>query len=307
MKSRVKRVAILAVFFLMLALLAINTHSPVHALAPVHAEVGLQQDPVSLIAAFDAALNAHDVDGALHLFTDKAIVRDGARETYTQLTSNSMNAAAAPTCRIFGDTPSCLYEGPAQIQEWLQQLMLQENIQVQAAGNYQTLAENVTWTLAVSIDAYRILHVAPLLETAKASIRDGKIQSLVLELTTESTTNLSAAVSKNKQETTNIFTGGFLAGILSLGLILPAAAVYYISKVRSLFAAVPRLERPWFLLLGGVSSLFIALLLLMIRNVLAFSIPSLDIVQYLFVVLTGGFILAAMVLMKQVWTIPSGE
>jgi hypothetical protein len=309
-KSSVKRFATLAVFFLLLSLLAVNTHSPAHALPPVPAEVRMQQDPASVIATFDAALNAHNVDGALHLFTDNAIVRDGARETYTWLTNaNQPSNAAAPTCRWLGDSPTCNYDGPTQIQEWLQQLTLAENIQVQATGNYLAIAENVTWTLAVSIDAYRSLNVAPLLETARASLRDGKIQSLVLELTTESTAKLEAAVAKGRQGsiTQQIVTGGFLAGLLSLGLILPAVAVYYISKVRSLFAAVPRLERPWFLLLGGVACLFIALLLLMIRYVVAVSIPSVDMVQYLFVVLTGAFILAAMVLMKRVWTIPSGE
>jgi hypothetical protein len=290
----------------MLSLLAVNTHSSAHAMAPVPAEVGIQQDPASMIAAFDAALNAHNVDGALHLFTDNAIVRDSARETYTWLISSGGTNEVAPTCKVFGDSPSCLYEGPTQIQEWLQQLVL-ENVQVETTGNYSVIAENVTWTLAVSIEPYRGLNIAPLLETARASLRDGKIQSLILELTTESTAKLSAAFSKNKQEPTGIFAGGLRAGLLSLGLFLPAAAVYYISKVRSLFAAVPRLERPWFLLLGGVASLFIALLLLVIKSVLVISIPFVDVVQYLFVVLTGAFILAAMVLMKRVWTIPSGE
>lgn len=259
-----------------------------------------------MIAALDAALNAHNVDGALHLFTDNAIVRDGARETYSWLITSGGTNEVAPTCRVLADAPSCLYAGPTQIQEWLQQLVL-ENVQVETTGNYSVIAENVTWTLAVSIDAYRALSIAPLLETANASLKDGKIQSLILQLTTESTAKLSAAVSKSKQEPISIFTGGFLAGILSLGLFLPAAAVYYITKVRSLFAAVPRLERPWFLLLGGVACLFIALLLLVIKSVLVISIPSVDAVQYLFVVLTGAFILAAMVLMKRVWTIPSGE
>lgn len=212
----------------------------------------------------------------------------------------------ATTCRLFADQPACTYNGKDRIGDWLRQLAI-ENIQVQEVGNYQVSGNNVTWKLAISIDDYRTLNIAPLMSSEEAIIQSGKIQSLTLSLTTESTARLTAAFAKSERGQVSIQTNGFLLGIISLGLFLPAAAVYYISKVRSLFAAVPRLERPWFLLLGGVASLFIVLLLLMIRNVLVISIPSVDMIQYLFVVLTGAFILAAMVLMKRVWTIPSGE
>lgn len=311
-RTSVKRFAILAVFFLMLSILAVNTHSPALATAPVPAEVRSQQDPGSVITAFDAALNAHDVKAGLDLFADNGFVHDDARDDYNNyLMQSGSGVIAAPTCHSGylggeGGAARCTYSGKDKIGDWLRQLAL-ENIQVQEVGNYQVNGNNVTWKLGISIDLYRGLGIAPLTCIGQATLQGGKIQFLELSLPTESIAKLSDALAKGVRGTVYTETNFFLTGIISLGLVLPAAAVYYITRVRSLFADVPRLERPWLLLLGGVSSLFIALLLLMIKNALVISMPSVDAIQYLFVVLTGAFILAAMVLMKRVWTIPSGE
>jgi hypothetical protein len=308
LKSSVKRFAILAVFFLMLSLLAVNTHSPAQAVAPVHAEVGMQQDPASVIAAFDAALNAHDVKGGLDLFVTDGFVSDLAREVYNNyLIESGPGMITAPTCHSgYVAGGYCTYSGKDRIGEGLQQLA-NENIHVQDTGNYEVSGNNVTWTLAVSIELYRRLSISPLSSIGQATVQSGKIQSLILSLTTESIAKLASGLANSVKGTVSVQTTGFLTGIAIIGLVLPLGAIYYISRVKSLFASVPRLERPWFLLMGGVASLFVALLLLVVRNASLISAPSLDMVQYLFVVLTGAFILAAMVLMKRVWTIPSGE
>jgi hypothetical protein len=267
---------------------------------------GIRQTPESVVAAFDAALNAHDVNAALNLFAESGVVHDLARETYSSLKGEEIQGTLEPTCRMFGDEPVCTYSGKDRIGEWLHQLAL-ENVQVQESGVDKVSGDNVTWNLAISIDPYRSLGVAPLSDVGQALVQGRKIQSLTLSLSTESISKLSAAFYNASHGKFTVITNVFLLGIVFLGLALPAASTYYIFRVKSLFAAVPRLERPWFLLLGGVASLFMALLLLVVRNAFTVSTPYVDLAQYLFVVLTGGFILAAMVLMKRVWTItPSG-
>lgn len=311
-KSNTNRLAHLTLFVLMLWLFAVSAQITTHEMALVRAEVGMLQEPTSVVGLFDAALNAHDVNAALNLFADNGFVNDEARNEYNNYIVNSgAGVGAAPTCHsgyLGGEAGAsrCTYSGRNMIGDWLRQLAL-ENIQVKETSGYEASGNNITWNLAISIDLYRGLGIAPLASVGSATIQGGKIQSLTLSLTTESIAKLSAALAQNVRGQVTTETSGVLTGIIIIGLVFPLGAVYYISRVRSLFAAVPRLERPWFLLLGGVASLFIALLLLMIRNVLAIPIQSVDMVQYLFVVLTGAFILAAMVLMKRVWTIPSGE
>jgi hypothetical protein len=271
--------------------------------------IKVEQTPDSVAAAFDAGLNAHDVNAGLDLFADNAFVHDLARETYSYLLIGAgPGMTAAPTCS--GDAAhiergvECSYNHKDQIREWLQQLAF-EHIQVQEVGGFQVIRNNVTWNAAISIDPYRSLGIAPLAEVAQAVVQGGKIQSLTLSLTNESVDKLEAAVSKNTEKPRSGLTSGFLLGIVSIGLFLPAAAIYYISRVKSLFAAVPRLQRPWFLLLAGVASLFLAALLIFLRGFA--SIPSWDAIYSMVMVLTGFFILASMVLMKQVWTVAEPE
>ncbi len=267
-------------------------------------EIKIQQSPESVVTAFDAALNAHDVKAGLDLFADNGFVHDQSRETYSSLLSYEYTGTLAPTCRLFADQPACAYTGKDRIGDWLRQLAL-DNIQVQEVGNYQVSGNNMTWNLAISIDDYRRLSIAPLMSIGEAMIQGGKIQSLTLSLTTESTARLSTAFAKSERGPVSIETKGFLLGVISLGLIFPAAAVYYISRVKSLFAAVPRLERPWFLLLAGVASLFTAVLLIFLRGFV--SIPSWDAIYSVVLILTAFFILASMVLMKKVWTITGSD
>jgi hypothetical protein len=284
------------------------SHSPTINRIPVTIDSKVEQDPASVISAFDAALNAHDVTAGLDLFAADGFVHDVARETYSY-SAYPLGVAAnvvAPACRMFGDQPVCSYNGKDKIGDWLQELVL-ENVQVQEIGAFQVSSDNVTWNLAVSVDGYRSVGIAPLTETGEATVQGGKIQSLTFSLTAESTNKLEAAFAKAGRSQVIILTGGFITGIVALGLIFPAAALYYISRVKSLFENVPRLERPWLLLQVGVVSLFLAFLLAAVKNFFAIQVNSLDTIQYVVVVLTGAFILAAMVLMKRVWTITPGE
>jgi hypothetical protein len=93
-------------------------------------------------------------------------------------------------------------------------------------------------------------------------------------------------------------------GLAAVSLAFLAVAIYYIMIVKNSFAGLRRLERPWLLLECGVGSLFIAALTAPWLNV---STYLLDLVQILAVVLAAFFILTAMVLMKQAWTIREGD
>jgi len=247
----------------------------------------------SVVAAFDTAMNAHDSAAALLLFADDATMHDLS------------NIACLP-----GPPPFCggslTYTSATEIRGWLDQLV-KENIQVKEQGNFSIVADNVTWSLDVSVDEYRRLNVAPLLANAQATIHEGKIEILTIGLDQESTRKLALGYAASERTPYAILASGIGFGMFILGLVFPAAAAYYISRVKSLFAAVPGLERPWVLLQAGVSSLFVAVLLVGIGSQFETPPPILNIAEYLVVVLTGFFILVAMVLMKRVWADAAGN
>jgi len=278
-----------------------------------HASVS-QQSPESVVAAFDAALNAHDVKGALDLFTDDGFVHDSARETYSNslgLLPGSYGALApgvAPMCFASASQTSaiCVYSGKDKIGEWLQQLVV-ENIQAQEVGGFQTSGNNVTWNLAISDDNYRSLGVASLMEVGFAIVQGSKIQSLTLSLTPESSNELEAAFVKGERPEIAFGSGGLLVALAALGLILPLGSIYYISRVKSLFAAIPRLERPWLLLQVGVCLLLLDVVLTMFGNLLGIPSGIADIFGKAVLVASTGVVLVGMVLMKWAWTIPSNE
>jgi len=274
-------------------------------------EVKIQQSPESVAAAFDAALNAHDVNAALDLFADNGLVIDHPRETYSYAANSAIGGLGTPTpaatCGLSeASQVACNYSGKGMIGEWLRQLEV-ENVQVQELGNYQVTGNNVTWILDVSIDGYRSFGVAPLETTAEATVQGGKIQSLTLTLPPESTTRLLTAAVKSRQGQTSVSTSGFLLGIISIALVLPAGAIYYVSRVKSLFAAIPRLERPWLLLEFGLVSLLFGMALILFRNLLGLSPRIWDILNSTILVASTAIFLVAMMMMKRAWTIPSSE
>ena len=274
----------------------------------------VQQTAESVVAAFDAALNAHNVKAGLDVFTDDAVVHDAARETYSNSlglmpgSMGSLSPSVAPTCFASASQTSadCVYSGKDKIGEWLQQLVA-ENIQVQEVDGFQTNGNNVTWNLAVSDDIYRSLGIPSLAEVGFATVQGSKIQSLTLSLTPESTTELLTAVGKSERVAGNLEVGGLFVGLTALALVLPLGSIYYISRVKSLFAAIPRLERPWLLLEAGVCLLLLDVILTTLGNFLGIPSGIADVFGKAVLVASTGVFLIGMVLMKHAWTIPSSE
>lgn len=274
-----------------------------------HASNGMnQQSPESVVAAFDAALNAHDVKGGLGLFATDSLVYDLAREVYNNYLSDN-NQGAAPTCQIWYHVSSgigCTYNGKDAIGDWLSQLAL-DNIQVKETSGYEVSGNNVTWNLDISIDLYRGFGIAPLASLGQATVQGGKIQFLELSLTTESVAKLKVAFAKSVRGTVSSETTGILLGVISLALVLPAGAIYYVSRVKSLFAAIPRLEKPWLLLEFGLVSLFVGMALILFRDLFGLSPRIWDVLNSTIFILSTAIFLVAMAMMKRAWTIPSSE
>jgi len=99
----------------------------------------------------------------------------------------------------------------------------------------------------------------------------------------------------------------YLYGLVTLGLLILILTLFYISRVRGLFAAVPRLERPWLLFEAGVILLFASLLVAAISDSFGLTSGLLGPVGNVLLVLTAFFILWAMVTMKRVWTISESD
>jgi hypothetical protein len=196
----------------------------------IHPGTGIQQTPDSVVAAFDAALNTHDVNAGLNLFADTGLVRDAARETYSTVAIPRLNPAfnnqpvPASTCGSYLQAVVCTYSGKDQIGAWLQQLAL-EHTQVQEIGNRQVTGDNVSWNLAISNDNYQKLGLPSLMEIGQATVQGGKIELLTLSFTTDSITKLIQASVKSTQPQATIETNGFLVGIAILGLVLPLGTI----------------------------------------------------------------------------------
>jgi len=98
----------------------------------------------------------------------------------------------------------------------------------------------------------------------------------------------------------------FLLGIAAMGVVFSAVAIYYITALKNGFVGLRRLERPWVALQCGVASLIVGALTVPWLGTSA-SIGILHLVQILAVVVAALFILAAMVMMKQAWTIGESD
>jgi vacuolar-type H+-ATPase subunit I/STV1 len=98
----------------------------------------------------------------------------------------------------------------------------------------------------------------------------------------------------------------FLVGIAAVIVAFSAVAIYYITVLKNGFAGLRRLERPWLVLECGVASLIVAALTVPWPGVLT-STVLLHLVQIVAVVVAAFFILTAMAMMKQAWTIKEGD
>jgi hypothetical protein len=98
----------------------------------------------------------------------------------------------------------------------------------------------------------------------------------------------------------------FLLGIAAVGVAFSAVAIYYITVLKNGFAGLRRLERPWLVLECGVALLIVAALTVLWPGV-STSVDVLHLLQIVAVVVAAFFILTAMVMMKQAWTIRESD
>ena len=256
---------------------------------PIRGGPRVQESPAAVVTAFEVALNTHNVTVALSLFTDDAVVLDPSN---IACWPGSLNIRCQPI-------PGSVGIGTTQIRGWLQ-VLVEENIQVKEIGALESTGNNVTWTWEVSVDEYRRLNVAPLVGTGEATVQGNLIKYLKFVLSAESEQKLQAAFATVRQSPYSVAAGGFIVGIVALGLVFPAVSVYYVSKVKRLFATVPRLDKPWILLGAGVGSLFVSVLLVALRDVTGMSTSFVDPLFDVILAFCAFFVMSAMILMKRV-------
>ncbi len=129
------------------------------------------EDPLSVVEALDATLNAQNVDGALALFADDATVRQ----------SPPPPGSTGP------------YLGKAAVRTFLASIVAQ-HIHFDLAAPRQVAGERVTWINNTSIDPWRNLGIAPLQGQGDATVHGGKIVSLTITLTPDSMAKLQRAL-----------------------------------------------------------------------------------------------------------------
>jgi len=253
----------------------------------------VSQSPSVVANYFDLDLNDHNSSAALALFADGATVSDLS------------NIACLP-----GPPPTCqgqpVFDTKTQILGWLDQLV-SINIYLNTTQTFQVSGNNVSWLVWVSVDEYRRLGVAPLEANVDATVINGKFSSLSIELTSGSVQKLSEAYAANRALPYSVMAGGVASGVIFLGLVFPAIGVYYVSRVKRLFATVPHLDKPWILLGAGVGALFVSVLLLLLRDVSGFSAEILDPLFSVTLTTCALLVMLSMLLMKRVMLGESNE
>jgi ketosteroid isomerase-like protein len=117
-------------------------------------------DPVSVVKDFDAAWNAHDIEGVLAFFTDDAVVR-----------------MEPPPSDEFGG----VYTGKEQIRAgWVEPLMPDFHVESrdhQVAGHQEEVGDRVIWIAEVSGDYFRQMGAeTPVESPAEAIVQGDKIK-----------------------------------------------------------------------------------------------------------------------------------
>ena len=123
-------------------------------------------DPVSVINDFDAAWNAHDVEGVVAFFSDEAVVR-----------------IEPPPPDEFGG----VYTGKEQIRAgYVEPLMPGFHVESrdhQVAGHQEGVGDRVIWASTHSGDAFTQMGAEPPVEsTAEAVLQGDKINSFTATL-----------------------------------------------------------------------------------------------------------------------------
>jgi hypothetical protein len=254
--------------------------------------ISTSQSPASLAASFDNDLNNHNSSGALTLFADGATLYD---------INDIAGCPSGPHCGTEFD-----YVGTAQIGPWLDYLV-SVNVQLNETHVSHVSGNNVSWTVGFSDDPYRKLGVAPLETNMNATVDNGKFSSLSVGLTLESIRKLSLAIAASRASPYSAMAGGAAFGFLFLGLVFPTVGVYYVSKVKRLFATVPHLDKPWMLLGAGLGVLFVSVLILSLRDLGGISVELFDPLFSATLTICAFLVMASMILMKRVMLGESDE
>jgi len=255
--------------------------------------ISASQSPVSLATSFDNDLNNHNSSAALALFADNATLSD----------INNIAGCVPPPINCGTEF---VYVGSAQIGRWLDYLV-SINVQLNETNVFYVSGNNVSWAVGFSADPYRNLGIAPLESNVNATVGNGKFSSLSIGLTLESIRKLSLALAASRTSPYSAMAGGVAFGFLFLGLVFPAVGVYYVSRVKRLFATVPHLDKPWVLLGSGLGVLFVSVLILSLRDVAGISV---ELVEQLFsatLTICAFLVMASMILMKRVMLGESDE
>ena len=247
--------------------------------------ISTSQSPARLAASFDDDLNNHNASAALALFADGATLFD-------------INDIAGCPSDIHCGT-EFVYVGTAQIGPWLDYLV-SINVQLNETHWFHVSGNNVSWPVGFSADQYRKLGIAPLETNVNATVDNGKFSSLSIGLTLESIRKLSLAMAASRTSPYSAMAGGVGFGFLFLGLVFPAVGVYYVSRVKRLFATVPHLDKPWLLLGGAVGALFVSVLLLSFREITGISAGIVDSLFSVTLTICAFLVMASMILMKRV-------
>lgn len=161
--------------------------------------------PAALVEAFDAALNARNVEGVVALFAE-----DGAIKTQTGT-----------------------YTGTAQIRAYIQQIVAQ-NFQFTLVGSRQVTGDTETHRARVTYDDLRRLGLGSLEAVAEVTVQGSKIKTFSVSLTPESLARLQAATggAPNAGPRTGGGPGLDGAGWLGLGG-LGAAGLGWVARRRA--------------------------------------------------------------------------
>jgi len=255
--------------------------------------ISTSQSPGSLASSFDNDLNNHDSSAALALFADDAIVYD--------LSNIGLCSLQWQFC---GWNVQAI--GTTQIRGWLDSL-ISSNVQLNEIQTVQVSGNNLSWKVGVSVDEFRELGIAPLKANVNATVENGKFSLLAIGLTAESTRTMLLALAANHASPYSVMAGGVAFGVIFLGFVFPAVGVYYVSRVKRLFATVPHLDKPWVLLGGGVGTLFVSVLLLSLREVTGISAGIVDPLLSVTLTVCASLVMSSMFLMKRVMLGGSNE
>lgn len=129
-----------------------------------------ETDPESIADALVEALMAKDVDAAIALLADDAVVTVIPPPTGT----------------------SGVFTGKEEIRAWYEQLV-SWNFRAEIS-NFQVDGDRATWSTKAWADPYEPLGILPLEYHAEGVFRDGKIASYTDTMTEESVTKLTAAM-----------------------------------------------------------------------------------------------------------------